>query len=166
MKHHVQIGQRHLQIEKKDQQYVVENNQLEPIVLSKSKDEVSYVLGNKLFQIRKIKNLEDNSAQLVSVNGKVFTIQMKSDLELLIEKMGGGTGGQNSAKTIKAPMPGLIVQIKAEEGQAVSKGDVLLNFEAMKMENQLKSPGSGTVKRILVQKGDKIDKGQILVELE
>jgi len=63
-------------------------------------------------------------------------------------------------------MPGLVVRLLVQAGDLVEKGQVLLNFEAMKMENQLKSPGAGTVKLISVQPGDKIEKGQILIEME
>jgi biotin carboxyl carrier protein len=58
------------------------------------------------------------------------------------------------------------VKVLVEIGEEVEKGQVLLNFEAMKMENQLKSPGAGKVKSISVGKGDKVEKGQVLVEME
>ena len=63
-------------------------------------------------------------------------------------------------------MPGLIVKIHVSQGGQIEKGQPLLNFEAMKMENQIKASGSGTVKNILVKEGDKVEKGQMLIELE
>jgi biotin carboxyl carrier protein len=63
-------------------------------------------------------------------------------------------------------MPGMIVKVSVAAGDEVSKGQVLLNFEAMKMENQLLSPGEGKVRGVLVSAGDKVEKGQVLVEFE
>ena len=63
-------------------------------------------------------------------------------------------------------MPGLVLSILVEPGQAVQKGDVLLILEAMKMENVLKAAGDGTVKNIAVAKGAAVDKGQLLLEME
>ncbi|MNF13023.1 Glutaconyl-CoA decarboxylase subunit gamma [compost metagenome] len=65
---------------------------------------------------------------------------------------------------IKAPMPGLVLNVIVESGQEVNKGDNLLILEAMKMENIIKSPSSGIVKKILVTKGDKVEKNEILIQ--
>ena len=75
-------------------------------------------------------------------------------------------GGANEKKLneIKAPMPGLILDIKVEVGQEVKKGDPILILEAMKMENILKSPGDGIVKAIKVKVKDNVEKGQLLLE--
>jgi len=65
---------------------------------------------------------------------------------------------------MKAPMPGLILDILVTPGQEVKKGDQLLILEAMKMENVLKAPGDGTVSSIEVAKGDSVEKGQVLIK--
>jgi biotin carboxyl carrier protein len=80
--------------------------------------------------------------------------------------MGLSTNITFQIKEIKAPMPGLVLDLEVEPGQTVSQGDVLLILEAMKMENVLKSPGDGIVKSIAVKKGDAVEKGQILIEME
>jgi biotin carboxyl carrier protein len=69
-----------------------------------------------------------------------------------------------AAKEIKAPMPGLIFDIKVKEGDEVKKGDAVLILEAMKMENILKSPGDGTVKSIKIKKGQSVEKNQVLIQ--
>jgi len=64
---------------------------------------------------------------------------------------------------IRAPLPGLIVGVKVETGQKVSKGDVVLVLEAMKMENDIVASVSGTIKEIMVAKGSAVGLGDALV---
>ena len=66
---------------------------------------------------------------------------------------------------VKAPMPGTILSIAVGEGQQVKTGDLLLIFEAMKMENELVSPCAGTVKKVHVAKGAARDTGAVLITI-
>jgi biotin carboxyl carrier protein len=61
-------------------------------------------------------------------------------------------------------MPGLIIDLKVNQGDIVKAGDTLLILEAMKMENIIKSTGEGTVKNVKVKKGDSVEKNQVLIE--
>ncbi|MBY0435500.1 MAG: acetyl-CoA carboxylase biotin carboxyl carrier protein subunit, partial [Cyclobacteriaceae bacterium] len=65
---------------------------------------------------------------------------------------------------VKAPMPGLIIDLRVNAGDTVKTGDPLLVLEAMKMENIIKAPGDGTVKQVKIKKGDSVEKGQLLIE--
>lgn len=71
-------------------------------------------------------------------------------------KVGGGT-------SIKAPMPGSVINVNVKPGDSVQNGDVLLILEAMKMENELTSSSDGTVTEVLVKKGDTVNSGDPLV---
>ena len=66
---------------------------------------------------------------------------------------------------VNAPMPGNILKVNVQNGQAVKEGDVLLVLEAMKMENEILAPKSGTVTQVLVSKGSTVDTGAPLVVL-
>ena len=74
---------------------------------------------------------------------------------------------QGAAGSVKvdAPMPGNILNIKVSAGDSVSKGDVLLVLEAMKMENDIVAPQNGTVASINVSKGDTVEAGQTLITM-
>ena len=64
---------------------------------------------------------------------------------------------------VNAPMPGTILKINVQNGQAVKEGQVLCVLEAMKMENEIMAPKSGTVTQVLVQKGSSVNTGDALV---
>ncbi|MBM7559490.1 DUF2118 domain-containing protein [Marinitoga litoralis] len=64
---------------------------------------------------------------------------------------------------VKAPLPGVVVDITVSEGARVSKGQKLLVIEAMKMENEILSDYDGVVEKILVKKGDNVDGDQDLI---
>ena len=67
---------------------------------------------------------------------------------------------------LKAPMPGLVLDIEVREGEQVKKGDALLILEAMKMENVIKSPSDGVIKKIAVNKGEAVEKNQLILNFE
>ena len=68
-----------------------------------------------------------------------------------------------SGMSVKAPMPGSVLDVKVKEGDLVNDGDVLLVLEAMKMENELTASKSGTIMQVLVKKGDTVNSGDPLI---
>jgi biotin carboxyl carrier protein len=100
----------------------------------------------------------------LKINNKVQTVEVKDKFDLLLEKMGMANGAASKVNNIKAPMPGLVIDLKVKAGDTVKTGDPLLILEAMKMENIIKSPGDATIKNIKAKKGDSVEKGQVLIE--
>ena len=82
----------------------------------------------------------------------------------MLEKLGMNKTSAAAVQDIKAPMPGLVIELKVEEGQEIKAGDPLIILEAMKMENIIKSPREGVIKSILVKKGQSVEKNQILIK--
>ncbi len=66
---------------------------------------------------------------------------------------------------VTAPLPGLVLRLQVQEGQAVQAGQPLLVMEAMKMENAVPAPHTGTVRRLFVAEGDTVSEGDPLVEI-
>ena len=60
-------------------------------------------------------------------------------------------------------MPGTILKVNVQQGQAVKEGDVLCVLEAMKMENEILAPKAGTVTQVVAIKGAAVDTGAVLV---
>ena len=65
-------------------------------------------------------------------------------------------------EAVVAPMPGTILKVNVQNGQAVKAGTVLVVLEAMKMENEIMAPKDGTITQVAVQKGASVDTGDVL----
>ena len=74
-----------------------------------------------------------------------------------------GKTGKN--EVIKAPMQGLIVDVKVKTGEKVKAGDEIIILEAMKMENPIVAPCDGVINEIKVTKGDKVNTDDVLAVL-
>ncbi|HPD00464.1 MAG TPA: biotin/lipoyl-binding protein [Acetivibrio sp.] len=70
------------------------------------------------------------------------------------------------ANVIKAPMPGTILKVNVNTGDAVKKGQVLLILEAMKMENEILAPNDGTVASVNVSQGSSVNVGDVMISLK
>ena len=81
----------------------------------------------------------------------------------VIRKMSPAGFGRDRAAALKAPMPGLILQVAVEEGDEVEPGDRLVIVEAMKMENELRASVAGQVAKVFVVPGQAVEKDQVLV---
>jgi biotin carboxyl carrier protein len=102
----------------------------------------------------------------VRVNGNPYTVLINNTLDQLIKEMGFLIASSSQVNSIKAPMPGLILEMSVSVGQSVEKNECLFILEAMKMENSFLSPRAGIIKSISAHAGDAVEKGKLLVEFE
>lgn len=121
---------------------------------------------NKSFNAEVVKNDFLNRKYTVKINSNSYEIDIANELDLLIEEMGLSLGNAQIVNDIKAPMPGLILEVNVKEGDEVKEGDYLLVLEAMKMENALTAPRDAVIKSISVEKGQTVEKNQLLIEME
>lgn len=98
-------------------------------------------------------------------NHRIHDMVFKNNLDLVLDKMGIKRNVDTISTDIKAPMPGKVIAILVNEGDAVKKGDGILILEAMKMENVLKAEHDCTVKKVMVSKGVNVEKNELLIEL-
>ena len=124
------------------------------------------ILGERSFQItvheldRKAKKAE------LAINGTRMTVQGKDRFDALLEAMGMNMATSSKVKAMRAPMPGLVLEVCVSDGQSVTAGTPLIILEAMKMENVLKSPQDGVVKLSSIVKGQAVEKGDVLIRFE
>lgn len=125
-------------------------------------------------------NIEDNIAE-IEVNGSHYTVEIHREVKAsktptLVRKPVQPSHEHTVAKThkptdkvkagsIKAPLPGTILQVKVNVGDEVKAGDTLIIMEAMKMENNINSDKSGKVTKINIKEGDSVLEGDVLIEI-
>ncbi|MFT6796054.1 MAG: biotin carboxyl carrier protein [Maribacter sp.] len=121
---------------------------------------------NKSYDVQVIvENLQERRLA-IAVNGNTYVIKINDQYDQLVQKMGLLSNTSQKAKNILAPMPGLIMDVMVQAGQAIEEGTPLLVLSAMKMENQILSQGGGTIRFIAIKVGDTVDKGQLIIEME
>jgi biotin carboxyl carrier protein len=108
---------------------------------------------------------EEDGWFLVEVNGEAYRIRVEEETRHIIRTR-GGVAAREGGQTLTAPMPGKVVRVEVEAGQAVEPGDGLIVIEAMKMENEFRAAVAGTVKEIRVQAGQAVNTGDILLVVE
>ena len=113
-------------------------------------------------------------AYRVNVNGNVYEITLevidKADIKSapaapVAAPTAPAAPAQAGAKNVTAPMPGNILKVNVQNGQAVKSGDVLMILEAMKMENEIMAPCDCTVATVNVTPGTTVDAGTVLCTL-
>lgn len=102
----------------------------------------------------------------VKVNNNTYDVVLNDALDQQITALGFEIGASKKVNDIKAPMPGLILEINVKEAQEVKEDDPLLILEAMKMENVINSPRDGVIKSIKVSQGNTVEKNALLIEFE
>lgn len=141
-----------------------ESSKLDAVSTEKNK---FHVLKNNLPYKAEIISAHFNQRKYcIKVNNNTYEVSISNELDQLIKSMGIERGKTKLVNAIKAPMPGLILEINVAVGQTVKENDPLLILEAMKMENSFLSPRDGIIKSIAVEKGNAVDKGQLLIEFE
>jgi biotin carboxyl carrier protein len=158
------VGKEILEIESKDEQITINGNPLDWDVI-KIKEGYFHILHeNKSYRAEVVKTDLTTKTCTLKINGTKYTVALKDKFDLLLEKLGMDAVNTNKVNSIKAPMPGLIIDLKIKVGDEVKQNDPLLILEAMKMENVIKSPGDAVVKAVKIKKGDSVEKNQVLIE--
>lgn len=102
----------------------------------------------------------------IRVNGNKYKVTVRDKYDELLHDLGMDTVTKNKVNDLKAPMPGLVLDVLVSEGQQIKKGDSLIVLEAMKMENILKATSDATIKSVSVSKGARVEKNEILIKLQ
>ncbi len=124
------------------------------------------IINNKSINVEVMEVDSKNKTYKFLVNQKICTVSLKDKLDDLLHELGMDELTTLKVNDLKAPMPGLVLDILVKEGDKINKGDTLIVLEAMKMENALKAVADATVKKISIKKGTTVDKNQVLVQLE
>lgn len=123
-----------------------------------------------------IKKIENNMAE-VEVNGTPYSVEVQreqktSKTPILVrpepavprsahkfrKKIGG-------VQEVRTPLPGTVIQVYVKDGDEVKKGEKLVMYEAMKMENTIFAEKDGTISKLRIHPGDNMLEGDLLMEI-
>ncbi len=124
----------------------------------------SLIIDNRSYEVLVERGERENEYRVL-INGVLYTVQVADERAKRLAEAAGAFVPTSGEVNIKAPMPGLIVAVPVQEGQAVKRGQVLVVLESMKMENELKAPRDGVVASVRVQPRQVVEQHQVLVVL-
>ncbi len=136
------------------------------IDLIKNNNSYHILFNQKSYNINIISVDTEEKTISLKINNKSFNIKLTEEIDFLLKKMGIKNKSGQHKKELKAPMPGLIVNIPVKKGDFVKQGETLLVLEAMKMENNLKAEHDVTIKNISAEKGNSVEKNEVLIVFE
>ena len=146
--------------------FEVKKEDIDALDVVTSKAKYHLLKNNTSFKAEIIAADFNTKSYTVKINQNIYTIAISDALDQLIDTMGFAATTAKQVSKIKAPMPGLILDIYVTVGQEVKEDDTLVILEAMKMENSILSPREGIIKSINITKGDAVDKNHLLIEFE
>jgi len=148
-------------------QFTIDSESAKNLDLIETKPQLFHLLEqSKPSNIQIIDSNFNTKTYTIKVNNNSYTVKIEDDLDALIKSLGFEVGASKMVNDIKAPMPGLILDIMVKAGDQVTVDTPLLILEAMKMENSIASPRDGVIKSVSGTKGNTVDKGELLIEFE
>lgn len=138
--------------------------------------EYKYKINGNVYKVA-IGDIEDNIAH-VEVNGTPYKVEMEKAPKAVVKPVVRPVATTPAAPTttvvkpaapssgksgVKSPLPGVILDIKVNVGDAVKKGQTIIILEAMKMENNINADRDGKIIEVKVNKGDSVLEGADLV---
>ncbi|WP_298371125.1 acetyl-CoA carboxylase biotin carboxyl carrier protein subunit [uncultured Lutibacter sp.] len=139
-------------------------DKLDLIKLSKKK--LHIIHNNKSFNIHLNKSQFYKRKYVITINEHIYNVNISNQLDQLIKQLGLSSGSSKKINQIKAPMPGMILNVSAKEGDLVKEGDTLLILEAMKMENSILAPKDGIIKSVNIKNNETVEKGELMIEMD
>ena len=150
--------------EKKDNDWLLNDAAISFDMIEKTKTSFHILKDNRSYNAEIVNHNAAEKTMQIKINQTIYSVSVKDKYDELLHQLGLDKIMVNKLSNIKAPMPGMVLNILVTDGAEVKKGDALIVLEAMKMENILKAPADAKVKSIAVKKGMAVEKGQVLIE--
>ncbi|MBK8340393.1 MAG: acetyl-CoA carboxylase biotin carboxyl carrier protein subunit [Flavobacteriales bacterium] len=123
----------------------------------------SVLIGGRSVRAFVVKEDRELGLVKVRIGGKLYTMTLEDERAHLMQTLGLDKRAGIVSPELKAPMPGLVLNVLVKPGDAVKKNDPVLVLEAMKMENVIKAPGDAVVAQVHAVQGKAVEKGQLLL---
>lgn len=147
LKHSIRIGRRQYEVKLKADEklgtYILWKNRKYPVEVVRSRQNKYEILFNDI--------------------SYTFTVETPFSMKRM--KVLSSARGKSDRESVKAPMPGKIIDVLVREGSNVLRGESLLILEAMKMQNEIQSPINGKITKIMTKPNSNVMKDDILIEI-
>ena len=130
------------------------------------RDSFHIIMNNRSYKAYVAKADLSNQSLEIIVDQNSYTLTIADRFDEIMKVLGLEKKAAGRDNVIKAPMPGLVLEIPVKVNQKVNPNDTVMILEAMKMENNIKSPIEATIKECLVKKGSTVEKNQVLITLK
>ncbi len=140
----------------KDQQFRIDPERI-------TDDQYSFLVNGQSVVVERLRAAPD---LVFRIDQEEFAVTVLSERQKIEREIFGQSEHAHGHGEVRAPMPGLVLRIEVQLGDAVKIGQPLLIMEAMKMENEIRAPIDGVVKEIVVAPHQAVEKEDLLIRLE
>ena len=161
----IEVNNSNFEIHKIADRLVLNDSNINYDIITLPNGDYHMTLDNKSYIIKVLNKNTSTGTLTLLINGRTVSTTLQNKLAKLLKIM-GMESGKRKLKDLKAPMPGLVLNVLIQVGDEVTEGQEIIILEAMKMENVIKSPQDGIIQSIAVQNQDKVEKNQILIEFD
>lgn len=155
-----------VEVEKGKNRGTIDSKDFSLDILNLSKDRYHIIKNDKSYTVEVLDINRQTKDVKLKINGEIYEVKLKDEFDALLANLGIDMTTEKKETDLKAPMPGLVIDVMVKPGDEISTKQPLLILEAMKMENVLKSPIDGVVKTIKVEKTNTVEKNEVLIEFE
>lgn len=106
---------------------------------------------------------EGDGVYEVQLSGEIFEVVVEDERTRRLTGLKSGSSGISGEAVVKAPMPGVVIDVPVTVDQEIEKGEIVVILESMKMQNEFKAPRAGTVKTIKIKPGDRIEQNTVMI---
>ena len=164
MKYITIVGDKQFTIDINHNGQVTVDGQVVDVDMRQMEDTTMYsiIIGGRSHDVRMN---EGEGVYLVQLSGQIFEVVVEDERTRRLAGLKSGPGAITGEAVIKAPMPGVVMDVLVRPGQSVQQGDIVVILESMKMQNEFKAPRSGQVHTVRVAPGDKVEQNAVMVTI-
>jgi biotin carboxyl carrier protein len=159
-------GRKNFQIDLKGDSILVNNEPIDVSKIQVTAIRSHWIVNGKSMNAEVVSANASTKEFTVKVNNRSYVLRLQDRFDELLKSLGMEATSEKKLREIKAPMPGMVLNILVHVGDKVEKDTPLLILEAMKMENVIKSPAAAVVKKVTATKGVAVEKNAVLIEFE